>query len=122
MDVYKCPECSNHCTAQFEHNGIGNQQVTPHHCATCGWTEPCPYQESCTDRCVSYSYCSNRKEPLEDFKNDLAERFFGNKREEGKCVNCSTTKVKRCDFDDEISWKEFSISYFCQECQDKTFK
>ena len=122
MDIYKCPKCGNHCLAQFEDVGVGMAQVTPYHCSTCGWTEPCPHQDTCTERCVSYSYCSNRKESkIEEFKDNLANSIFGNRREIGKCVCCGSTEVGRDDFKDELSWKEYSISMFCQKCQESTF-
>ena len=37
-----------------------------------------------------------------------------------RCTLCDSPKVKREDFVDEASWKEFQFSGFCQECQNKT--
>lgn len=41
---------------------------------------------------------------------------------EGKCPWCKSIKLKREDFKNEISWKEFGISGLCQECQDGFFE
>jgi len=38
------------------------------------------------------------------------------------CTWCGKTGEHGClEFKDELSWKEYSISGFCQSCQDKTF-
>jgi hypothetical protein len=58
---------------------------------------------------------------MEKALNDLTEKVFGRKRNSGVCVTCGSTKVKRENFKDNISWKEWHISYMCQECQDGVF-
>lgn len=40
----------------------------------------------------------------------------------GKCPWCGSNKLKREDFKDELSWKEFGISGLCQKCQTGFFK
>ena len=41
--------------------------------------------------------------------------------ENGKCPTCGK-KIEMKEFRDELSLKEFKISYLCQACQDKVFK
>jgi hypothetical protein len=41
--------------------------------------------------------------------------------ERGECPFCGSTKVKREDFRDEKSWREFHISGLCQLCMDEIF-
>lgn len=45
------------------------------------------------------------------------------KKFEGICPSCDKDmrNARRSDFKDDLSYKEFGISGFCQECQDKTF-
>ena len=38
-----------------------------------------------------------------------------------QCVACRKF-VKRVDFKDDCSWKEYNISQLCQKCQDGIFK
>jgi len=40
-----CPYCDNDCTgsAEYVHNGVGYQQVSPYHCHHCGATEIGPH-------------------------------------------------------------------------------
>jgi hypothetical protein len=59
---------------------------------------------------------------LEKILNDLSKEFFGNERSNDYCVICLSTDVKREDFRDELSWKEFGISKMCQKCQDISFQ
>lgn len=58
---------------------------------------------------------------IEKLLNEVAKSMFGNERCNDFCVICRSTKVKREDFCDELSWKEFGISRMCQVCQDKVF-
>jgi hypothetical protein len=39
----------------------------------------------------------------------------------GECVPCGSTQIRDCDFRDDISKKEYSISGMCQSCQDQVF-
>jgi len=58
---------------------------------------------------------------MEKMLNELSKSLFGNERSNDYCVVCRSTEVKREDFRDELSWKEFRISKMCQKCQDNTF-
>jgi hypothetical protein len=40
----------------------------------------------------------------------------------GECIPCGSTKIRDCDFRDEISKREYSISGMCQDCQDSIFQ
>ena len=40
----------------------------------------------------------------------------------GCCAWCGTKRVSPQDFKDDLSRKEFLISFMCQTCQDKTFE
>jgi hypothetical protein len=59
---------------------------------------------------------------LDNLKEEMAFSLFGRSRTlaiAGKgCVKCGKSAV---DFRDEISKREFSISGFCQGCQDDFF-
>lgn len=39
----------------------------------------------------------------------------------GECVPCGSTRIRDCDFRDDISKKEYGISGMCQSCQDEAF-
>jgi hypothetical protein len=39
----KCPYCGALCDAEFVDIGVGEQQVSPHHCHSCGATEIGPF-------------------------------------------------------------------------------
>lgn len=60
-------------------------------------------------------------------KPNLKSPFFillpdaANRAEEGLCTSCGN-KIVENDFKDYLSRKEYSISGFCQKCQDKTFR
>jgi len=58
---------------------------------------------------------------MEKFLNDLAKHMYGRERNSGVCVSCGSDKVKPEDFKNNLSRKEYTISYLCQECQDKVF-
>lgn len=53
--------------------------------------------------------------------NKIAIGLFGRGIDEGMCVACGSDKIKPEDFRDDLSRKEYSISFLCQECQDKVF-
>ena len=57
----------------------------------------------------------------EDYRNDLAKAVFGRERDGKQCVTCGSPKVQAQDFKDDLSRKEFHISFMCQACQDKVF-
>ena len=40
----------------------------------------------------------------------------------GECIPCGSTKIRDCDFRDEISKREYSVSGMCQSCQDEIFQ
>ena len=63
------------------------------------------------------------KNNLDAFKNLLAEEEFGRSRPKNNnyCVKCGSEKVKEEDFRNEISRREYKISFFCQKCQDEFF-
>lgn len=55
----------------------------------------------------------------------LVEELQGmfKKKANGICPSCDKdmSNARRSSFKDDLSYKEFGISGFCQECQDKTF-
>lgn len=59
---------------------------------------------------------------LEAMADDMAEAMFGRKRTDSIkadiCVGCGKAAN---DFSDELSRKEYTISGFCQQCQDGIF-
>ena len=59
---------------------------------------------------------------VETFLNDLASSLFSRERDGKSCVMCGSKKVEPSDFKNEISRKEWKISYMCQACQDKMFE
>lgn len=58
-------------------------------------------------------------DPIESFKEDVAFDIFGRSRELARagqsCVSCGGPAV---EFRDELSRKEWTISFLCQKCQD----
>lgn len=55
-------------------------------------------------------------------KVELAKRLFGTDISDGAtCASCGIKVVPATDFRDEISKREWGISFLCQQCQDKTF-
>ena len=58
---------------------------------------------------------------MEKFLNKLSKEMFGRERNVNCCVSCDSTEVKPEDFRDELSRKEFTLSNFCQKCQDSCF-
>jgi hypothetical protein len=59
---------------------------------------------------------------IQKFLDVLSMKYFGHSRSEAKeqgiCVVCGKPATQ---FKDELNKREWSISGFCQECQDKTF-
>ena len=59
---------------------------------------------------------------IDNFLDNLARDLFGRTKNEaqsrGVCTWCGEVPGK---FKDEISEKEYAITGFCQECQDKVF-
>ena len=41
---------------------------------------------------------------------------------ENKCPFCPNVISGRHDFKNDLSWREYQISGFCQQCQDGTFE
>lgn len=62
---------------------------------------------------------------MEDFaKNNLKALGFEKEIEnveKGLCPFCSSDKTSREDFDDELSYREYTISGLCQRCQNMFF-
>lgn len=59
---------------------------------------------------------------LEAVKNHFAKAIFGRERRDDQCVMCGVAVNPETDFKDALSKKEFTISHFCQGCQDKIFE
>lgn len=59
---------------------------------------------------------------LQKFINTLSKQIYGRTRSEAQlqqiCVDCGKPAT---EFRDGLSAKEYTISGFCQQCQDKTF-
>jgi hypothetical protein len=64
---------------------------------------------------------SNKSPEIEAFLEHMSQKVFGRSRKDNVCVACGSTKVKPSDFRDSLSFREWHISRYCQECQDKTF-
>lgn len=64
---------------------------------------------------------SQKSPAIEQFLNGMSQRLFGRTRKEGECVTCGA-QVKPEDFKDDLSRKEYQISFMCQKCQDATFE
>jgi hypothetical protein len=58
---------------------------------------------------------------MDEFKELLAQAFFGRSRNVEGCVCCGSLNVGDESFKDEVSKKEWRISHLCQQCQDDTF-
>lgn len=48
-------------------------------------------------------------------------QMFGRSRQGNVCVTCGSTKITPSDFSDRLSWKEFTISHMCEECQNSVY-
>lgn len=61
--------------------------------------------------------------PIEAVQEELARAAFGRSvpRDGGTCVACGKGGLTRKDFKDELSWREFQITKFCQKCQDEFY-
>jgi len=61
---------------------------------------------------------TSKAKPIED----LMTKLSGISRQEAEAAKICTWCKKKVDgFRDQLSLKEYMISGFCQECQDKTF-
>ena len=58
---------------------------------------------------------------MEKHLNQFTKSAFGRERDGKRCVTCGSTKVQPEDFRDNLSRKEFSISFMCQKCQDEIY-
>lgn len=67
---------------------------------------------------------SDKSPDVRYFLEGMTKALFGRGLEDcmfnGICVGCHGS-IEDYDFRDEISKKEYTISGFCQTCQDKTF-
>ncbi len=61
---------------------------------------------------------SKKSEGIEDF---LSSIIGGDRREIIKKDLCTCCKKPATEFKDDLSRKEYTISGFCQTCQDDTF-
>lgn len=62
-----------------------------------------------------------RAPAINDFLNFLSGESVEAAIRGGRCVRCKRTGITDYDFKDEVSRREFSISGFCQSCQDYVF-
>lgn len=53
--------------------------------------------------------------------NALLESTLGTRRDGSCCVTCRSTAIQPRDFCDDLSRREFAISFMCQKCQDEAF-
>lgn len=58
---------------------------------------------------------------LEKQLNNLTQMMFGRERDGKVCVTCGSTAILPENFKDDLSRKEWSISFMCQACQDGVF-
>ena len=58
---------------------------------------------------------------MERMLNDLTKGVFGRERNSGACVTCGIVVNPDTDFRNEISKREWHISFMCQACQDSVF-
>jgi len=62
-----------------------------------------------------------RTKEMQGFVDRVAESAFGRTTQNPGCVACGSLNVKKEDFRDELSWREFGISHLCQKCQNEVF-
>lgn len=69
------------------------------------------------------SHIESLATPVDAFSDVLAKAAFGRSvpKDGGTCVACGKTGLTRADFKDEISWREFNITKFCQKDQDSFY-
>ena len=65
--------------------------------------------------------CHQKSPEIEVALNGMSKQFWGFERTNHQCCQCGSTKVKRENFRDALSWKEFSLTRWCQRCQDNFF-
>ena len=58
---------------------------------------------------------------LEKQLSNLTQMMFGRERDGKACVTCGSFKILPEDFRDDLSRKEWEISFMCQTCQDGVF-
>ena len=58
---------------------------------------------------------------LEKQLSNLTQMMFGRERDGKACVTCGSTAILPEDFRDDLSRKEWGISFMCQTCQDGVF-
>jgi len=58
---------------------------------------------------------------MQEFLKNLAKQLFGREIDGIHCVVCGSAVEGPHNFRDELSWKEWQISFLCQACQDETF-
>ena len=59
----------------------------------------------------------NNEETLEEY----TKRIWGRSRKDNACVRCGNEKIAPEDFRNDISRKEFTLTHWCQTCQDDFF-
>lgn len=59
---------------------------------------------------------------IEQFLNHFTQTIFGREQDGKLCVTCGSDEVGPRDFRDDLSWREFGISFMCQRCQDEVFE
>lgn len=57
---------------------------------------------------------------VKEFQQLYARRVFGREQKDGECVTCGKS-VDKSQFRDELSLREYKISFMCQKCQDGVF-
>ncbi len=58
---------------------------------------------------------------IEETLENFSKRIWGRSRQDDCCVQCGSEAIKPEDFDDDISRKEFTLTRWCQVCQNNFF-
>jgi hypothetical protein len=58
---------------------------------------------------------------MEQLLESFSKIAFGRSRHSDICVSCGSDKTTANDFRDDISRREYKISFMCQNCQDLVF-
>lgn len=58
---------------------------------------------------------------IENLLEELVQLAHGRSRTDEACVQCGSEKVKPDDFKDDLSRKEFTLTRWCEACQDDFF-
>ena len=64
---------------------------------------------------------SSKSPEMEATLNTMTKQLFGRERRDDQCVICGIAVNPEKDFRDALSFKEFTISRMCQQCQDLAF-